>query len=542
MIDPFKTDLEQSRQLLWRFAVARAIIVCIVAFSCLALQVREQTGLDLNTVYLYVLFGVALVESVVVVILISAGYNPTIRFSFLLLCADLALISAIIVATGGSRSMFAFLYIAAILSSSLLLSFGWTLAIATICSVLFILVMTLEHDGYVTAASAFRWQGPIMEHGELWAFTGMKIFAFYLTAFLGGCLSQRVGLLQSFHQNILNSLSSGFISVNGDCIVTFLNPAGSSLLQRSFSDVVGKHVTSVFPVASGEPNPLQQSITQGHEWHGREVAVVRGDDKVIPVGITISPLRNGANGLMGAVASFIDLTELKRMEEKLRRADRLAAIGETSTILAHEIRNPLASIRGALHELVDDLRLQDANGQLMGIAIKECDKLSKVVSDFLRFVGTHSGERERFDLAQFLEEVVQTAERSFFNGDGCILRDYPHDLGCVMGDRSKIKEAVLNVIQNGRESMPKGGTLRVGAQTEEDPSGHVSIVVEDQGNGIPPELTEKVFEPFYTTKPGGSGLGMAIAHKIIDSHGGSIDVASVLGKGTKVSIRLPRQG
>ncbi len=540
MIDPFKTDVEQGRQLLRRFAVARAIIVFIVALSCVALQRKQHTIIDLNTAYLYALLAVALIVSVVVIIITSAGHNPTIRFSFFLLCADLVLISAIVVVTGGSRSIFAFLYVAAILSSSLFLSFSLTVVIATVCSALFLFVMSLEHNGYVLAAAAFRWQEPIAAHGELWAFSGMKIFAFYLTAFLGGYLSQRVGLLQSFHENILNSLSSGFISVNHDGIVTFLNPAGSSLLQRASSDAIGKHVTTVFPVAAGQHNPLEQSITGAQEWQGREVSVIRGDDKLIPVGITISPIRNGASKLVGAVASFIDLTELKLMEEKLRRADRLATIGETSTILAHEIRNPLASIRGALHELVDNLRPQGINGQLMTIAIRECDRLSTIVSEFLKFVGAYPRTKEQFDIVQLLEEVVQTAERSFSNGDGSIHKEYANDLGYITGDRSKLKEAVLNVLQSGKDAMRAGGKLRISARAEESASGNVSIVVEDEAAGVPPEM-DTIFDPFSSTKPGVAGMGMAIAHRIVDSHGGSIDVQSDLGKGTRVSITLPRQ-
>jgi two-component system sensor histidine kinase PilS (NtrC family) len=541
MIDPFKTDLEQGRLVLKRFALARAMIVSLVALLCLALHLRSGAESDQYTYYLFAIFAIALIESLIVMVILAAGYNPSIRFSFFLLCADLILISAIVVVTGGSKSVFAFLYIAAILSAAIVLSFNWSILVATICSALFLLIMLLELSGYVVPASAFRWTEPPMVSGDLWAYTGMKIFAFYLTAFLAGCLSRRVGLLESFQQNILNSFSSGFMSVNRDCIVTFLNPAGSNLLRRPWSEAAGKHVSSVFPVADGQPNPLEESIAEQKEYQNREIAVSRGDDESIPVGITVSPIRNGAKKLMGAVASFIDLTELKRMEERLRRSDRLAAVGEMSAVLAHEIRNPVASIRGAVQELAENLRLDGTNGQLIRIATRECDQLNRIVSDFLEFVGTGPRAKEQCDVRRILDEVGQLAERCFCNGDISILKQYPDGLGCVTGDCNQIREALLNIVQNGIEAMPAGGTLRIRAGSDDSPPGYASILVEDDGCGLAPEEVERIFDPFYTTKPRGVGLGMAIAHRIVTSHGGSIDVDSAKGKGTTVTIVLPRQ-
>lgn len=542
MIDPFKSDLEQGTLILKRFALARAVIVLIVAASCITLHVRANAEMDRNTAYLYSIFLVALIESLMVVFLVAAGYKPTIRFSSLLLCADLVFISAIIVLTGGSKSVFAFLYIAAILSTSILLSFNWSVLIATVCSALFVLIMVLEQNGLVMPASAFRWQGPPMLSGDVVAYTSMKVFGFYLTAFLAGYLSHRLGLLQSLQQNILNSFSSGFISINLDHGVTFLNVSAATLLGHRRSELIGKPVSSVFAVADGETNPLDESGPEHKECQSKEVTLVRSDGKRIPIGITVSHLRDHGKKLMGAVASFTDLTELKRMEERLRRADRLAAIGEMSTSLAHEIRNPVASIRGAVQELSEHLMLDGTDSQLMRIAMRESDQLSRIISCFLEFVDTGPREDQQFDVNELMEEITRIAQQHLArHSDIRIREEFPKGLGHVVGDRARIKEAMLNVIQNAVDAMSDGGDLHICACRNGNPSGNVTIRIKDEGKGLSLEGVQKIFDPFYTTKPQGIGLGMAIAHKIIDSHRGSIDVESTEGKGTTVTIGLPRE-
>jgi signal transduction histidine kinase len=243
------------------------------------------------------------------------------------------------------------------------------------------------------------------------------------------------------------------------------------------------------------------------------------------------------------VASFVDLTEMKRMEEELRHADRLAAIGEMSAQLAHEIRNPVAAIRGSVQEMSENLDLTGTNEKLMDIVIKESDQLSRIISSFLRFVNTNTMEKAPFEVSEVLEDAVRTVqEQSVRNGDVNFENECPDSAGLILGERLRLKEVLINMIQNGVEAMPDGGLLRVWVDANEDAKEHVSIHIRDTGVGIPEGEVNKVFDPFYTTKPQGIGLGMAIAHKVIAGHGGSIDLESVEGDGTMVTIELPRGG
>lgn len=537
----FEENMDQRRLILRRFAVIRAALVSIVGLLCVILHARGDVALDLSTTYLYAIFFVALVESLIVVAILNTAFKPTMRFSFVLLTADLVLISAIVVLSGGSRSALAFLYIAAILSANIMLSFRWSILIATISSALFMLIAIMEHTGLVSPASAFKGMDPPMTPDEMWAYSGMKVLAFYLTAFLSGYLSHRIGVLQSIQHNILNSFSSGFISVDRDYRVTFFNAAAAKLLHRSRSQCVGKDVSDVFAAAQDRPNPLKDAVADAKECQGKEVVVNRGDGKQIPVGITVSSLKDNSGKPVGAVASFVDMTDMKRMEEKLRRADRLAAIGEMSASLAHEIRNPVASIRGAVQELAENLALGGTNEKLMKITIKESDQLSRIISSFLEFVDTTASEKESFEVGEVIEEAVRGVEKQgVCNGAIRIQKECSDSVGCVVGERDRIVNALINLIQNGVEAMPEGGVVRVRIDERKDPADEVCISIHDSGVGIPAGEIEKVFDPFYTSKPQGIGLGMAIAHKVIAGHGGSIDLESVEGAGTTVTVGLPR--
>lgn len=541
-MDLFETDPKRRELILKLFIAARATIVSIVALSCTIAHVKNRAVFDLGTAYLTAVFAVALAESLIVAIVLKSGYEPTTRFLSIFLTADLALISAVVVLTGGGRSVFAFLYIATILSASILLSFNWSISFATLCSGLFLLVTLLEHNGLVTPASAFRLMDPPMKVWEIWAYSGTKVLAFYLAAFLSGHLSRRIGVLRSFQHNLLNSFSSGFICADRDLRVTFFNAAAEGLLQRSRSECIGKDISLVFPMAGEGANPVEEAVAQEKECHGKEVDVIRGDGKHIPVGVTTSIIKDRTGKPSGALASFVDLTELKRMEDKLRRADRLAAVGEMSASLAHEIRNPVASIRGAVQELSENLALNGTEAQLMKIAIRESDQLSKIISSFLAFVDTSPLGKESFDLGRMLEEAVQAAQmRVDRNGAVEVVLECPDSLRNMTGDRRRMKEALVDIIQNAIEAMEQGGALRICVGQCDGAAGGFSICITDEGVGIPADEVDRVFDPFYTTKPRGIGLGMAIAHNIVTSHGGTIDIESVEGEGTTITVALPRE-
>ncbi|HYS43755.1 MAG TPA: ATP-binding protein [Geobacteraceae bacterium] len=229
------------------------------------------------------------------------------------------------------------------------------------------------------------------------------------------------------------------------------------------------------------------------------------------------------------------------IEEQLRRAERLSALGELSAVLAHEIRNPLGSIRGTAEILKDDFRPGDRKYEFLEILVKETDRLNRVVEDFLHLARPVQVERETCDLVAELTEVV-----TLLAGDaasrGVRLHFAPVELPPVRGDREKLRQVFLNLILNGVQATARGGSLTVAARAIPAGDGTppcVEISFADTGEGMESSVLARVFEPFYTTKEGGTGLGLAIAQKIVESHGGTIGVESALGRGTTFKVRLP---
>jgi signal transduction histidine kinase len=229
------------------------------------------------------------------------------------------------------------------------------------------------------------------------------------------------------------------------------------------------------------------------------------------------------------------------IEEQLRRAERLSALGELSAVLAHEIRNPLGSIRGTAEILRDDFSVNDRKYEFLEILIKETDRLNRVVEDFLGLARPLQVERETCDLVAELQDIVSLVSGEADNR-GVRLEFTAEALPPVRGDREKLRQVFLNLILNGVQATGRGGRVTITASQrssgEEAPAG-VELIFADSGEGIDPALLSRIFEPFFTTKSGGTGLGLAITHKIIESHGGSIEVESAPGKGTRFRVRLP---
>jgi signal transduction histidine kinase len=230
-----------------------------------------------------------------------------------------------------------------------------------------------------------------------------------------------------------------------------------------------------------------------------------------------------------------------RIEEQLRRAERLSALGEFSAVLAHEIRNPLGSIRGTAEILKDDFQPGDRKYEFLEILLKETDRLNRVVEDFLGLARPAEVEREQCNIVAELSEVISLSTREA-ESRGVKLSLAPSALPTVHGDREKLRQVFLNLILNGIQATGRGGSLTITPNTlpsEDTSPARVEVSFADTGEGIEPDLLRRIFEPFVTTKPGGTGLGLAITQKIVESHGGTIEVESIPGKGTTFRVRLP---
>jgi two-component system, NtrC family, sensor histidine kinase HydH len=225
------------------------------------------------------------------------------------------------------------------------------------------------------------------------------------------------------------------------------------------------------------------------------------------------------------------------IEEQLRRADRLSALGELSAGMAHEIRNPLGSIRGTAEILQDGIDPSDRRYEFTRILIKEVDRLNRVVQDFLKFARPAAVRRESFDVLSVLKDVLKLTRPQLAQAG--VQTRLEGGAPALAGDREQLKQAFLNLVLNAQQAMPDGGTLSIEVAAE---NGAVRIVFADTGVGIDPQDVEKIFNPFFTTRREGTGLGLAITHRIIQNHGGRIEVSSTRGEGTRFTLVLPGIG
>ena len=226
------------------------------------------------------------------------------------------------------------------------------------------------------------------------------------------------------------------------------------------------------------------------------------------------------------------------IEEQLRRSEKLSTLGEMAAVLAHEIRNPLGSIRGTAEILRDDYRPGDPKHEFIEIQIKETERLNHVVEDFLRMARQQPLELRDCSITEELETIVTLVAKDAHDRGISLLLEPFADQAIIRGDGEKLRQAFLNIVINALQATPAGGNVSIVITVAES---EIEVSFRDSGDGIAPENLQRVFEPFFTTKPDGTGLGLAVTRKIIEGHGGSLHLESEAGRGTKVSVRLPVQ-
>ncbi len=337
------------------------------------------------------------------------------------------------------------------------------------------------------------------------------------------------------HHNILDSLSDAVITVDASNTVTYINPAGCELFQCQTGEVVGKPYPTLFRADVNFSSPIVDTLQSGREYHGVEV------DYPLPfhtprVLASTSLLYDGRGKQLGVVAIIRDISATYALQKQVVRADRLAAIGEMAASIAHELRTPLTSIRGFVQYLQGSTDPQEWK-EYGDIIIREVDGLNRIVSELLDLVRTQPLHITPTEINRLAEETLLLARDSESNRRITYLLDLADGLPRVELDRGQIKQVLLNILVNAIQSISGSGEIRIA--TAERSGGGVRLTVSDSGCGIPAEVRERIFDPFFSTKPSGTGLGMAIARRIIDSHHGTIEIESIEGQGSSITLSLP---
>ena len=506
-----------------RSIAVRALAAVIVAILCLDMALRpEVAGTGIHAI-LYGVLALSGLAGILMLIRLRQDFEVSRRPVQMQVLLDLAMVSTLVYFTGGASSLLALVYIIVVLEAGILLSRFDGLMVATISSLVMLVMHLIGNFGISLPG--------------LWLDLVVYVFAFYLTAFISGYWSFKFRRMLDFQRSLLNYLSSGFLIVDKDGLIRTFNDAAQAMLGYSLPAAMNRPVSEVMRTAHGADNPVEETLRTGRELTSHEFTGCRHDGSLLPLGITTSVIRDRLGRTEGVIASFADMTDLDRVRRELRRRDRLAAIGRLAAGLAHEIRNPVASIRGAIEELKNGMDDPVTMRTLADIAIRESDQLNAIVTGFLDYARGAPRDIGPLDLRDALEEVIVLLRR---DGDGkhnIELTIAPEDDLVVEGDHAQLKQAFMNIGKNAMEAMLDGGTLSVVAENSADRM--VTVTFSDTGEGMSDEDLSTVFEPFFTTKPHGVGMGLAVVHRIVTSHCGTVLIDSTPGKGTSVRVTFP---
>jgi two-component system sensor histidine kinase PilS (NtrC family) len=528
----------------------RVVVVTTLLLASLIIQYTVGEVLPLD--YLYVTAGITYALTL---LYIALGFAITSRSVIVMIqiAGDLLVETLLVYFTGGLDSPFSFLYLVSIITASMLLYRRGGLLAASGAVILYGALVDLLYYGIVPMPEQSLFLPMAWTSSRLYFNMAANFSGFYATALLTSYLSeqlQRTSLeldanrqnlaeLRALNQNVVESIPSGLITLSSYGTASFVNPAGSQILQLEPGEILGRHVTELgfFTVESW--NGAREELAAGRVVREEiENITIAGAPRNI--GFAVSPLSTLDGVAAGYTLIFQDLTEMKKLEAELRLKDRMAAVGELSAGIAHEIRNPLAAIAGSVQVLKSSKSLTPQEQRLMSIVLKESERLNKSISDFLRFVRPQEKRAAAFDVAASLAETLDLLQNSpELHRRHEIHREIDPPSFQLVGDADQIRQVFWNLARNAVQAMPQGGMLTVRTAIE-DSAYH--IIFSDNGRGMSQADLTRLFQPFRTNFPSGTGLGMAISYRIVQEHGGKIDVTSREGVGSSISVSLPLHG
>jgi two-component system sensor histidine kinase AtoS len=339
----------------------------------------------------------------------------------------------------------------------------------------------------------------------------------------------------------LESLSAGLLVCDREGAIAYANPAGASALGREVDGLVGRHLESAIGADAARALPLA-AVLAGEAQQGREGVWARADCTNLTVGFSMSPLREAGGKVGGAVILFREISEADRLRRNMSRAEALASVGILASGIAHQIRNPLAGIRSTVQGLQRKLAPAAREWDRLQRVLAEIDRINNLIKSLLDFARPKATALEIIEIDSLLDEVLGLIGPAMDRAGVTAERETDAPRVRLRADRRRLQEAFLNVLLNAVQAMPQGGTVRVRTCLEGDGGDGpltVAIQIGDTGPGVPPERAERIFQPFYTTRPDGTGLGLAVVRQIVEEHGGSVAVRSTPGEGATFIVRLP---
>src|SRR5262245_19401288 len=352
------------------------------------------------------------------------------------------------------------------------------------------------------------------------------------------------------YEAVLAGLPDAVIAVDAGLRVIFWNAAAEVLTARSTRRAQGRLVKELFAPNTSVISRLTETLATGESRSEADTLIETTEGRAVPVSLLTAPLFGRDGTVEGAVGVLRDLSRIRQLENEVRRGETLAAAGRMAVGVAHEIRNPLGAIRGAVQLLARELGAEPRLAEYTDVLVKEVDRVNRIIETLLDLGRPVQVHRVPLNLHQILERVVLLTEQAAGTAGVTVVRRYDPSLPPILGDEDRLLQVFHNLVRNALDAMKRGGRLTVATRVSLNPlygkmdlGGGQRTMVEaaltDEGGGIPAEARARIFDPFFTTKERGLGLGLAICHRILEEHRGAIHVESVEGRGTTVTCFLP---
>jgi two-component system sensor histidine kinase PilS (NtrC family) len=538
-------------KLLWLIG-GRAAVITLLLGSAILIQIRWPGALPIAPFFF--LIGLTYALTAIYTLLLKQTERHRWIVDVQLGC-DAVIAAAIVQLTGGVLSYFSSLCTLPIIAATTFESRWGGMLVGVLTSLLYVgLVLTQYYaPGVLPSATDHALLLPPLRIALLTV--GLNVFGFLAVASLSGFLaeglrradeklahaSNQIADLQAFSQHIIDSLTSGLATTDTEGRILTFNGAAEQITLVSAAEAVGKPAGDVLQLPPALVAPFGH-----HEEEPQlprvEFPFTREDATHIELGISTAPLVT-PRGMIGFLFTFQDVTQSRKLEREARIQQRLAAVGEMAAGIAHEIRNPLASMSGSIQILRQELPLTEEQSQLMDIVLRESDRLNDTIRSFLAYARPQRLGTTRVDVRQVITDTARLLQNNAELSDAHeIAVDVPAEEAWYDADENQIRQIVWNLATNGVRAMPDGGKLRLSValrETEPGKPGDLVIRVEDQGVGIAPDQLDGIFQPFRGAFARGTGLGLAIVHRIVSDYGGEVRVTSQRGVGTDVQVILP---
>jgi two-component system sensor histidine kinase PilS (NtrC family) len=543
-----------------RWLMLSRIALVTILFSFTAFIKLQKTDLfpEISLTPLYILFAVAYAVSMLYLCILKFRLieNPNINI-YIQSFSDVALVTGLVYATGGVTSVYSVLYPLVIIYAVLFLQKRGGLIIATFSSILYGLLIDLEyyriiHPIYTTTFYKY-------DLGSAYVFSqiAIHVLSFYIIVFLASfvvaqekkawiLLAEKetaFDQLDLLHRSIIESIDTGIMTINLRGMIKSFNRAAEEISGFSFAEVENRSIVELFSafkeieekITNNDDNKSYTRSRYNMEFEGK-------DHKKLTLGCSVSNLKDHRGKRIGDIVIFQDLTSIIKMEKSLEKSRRLAIIGEMAAGLAHEMRNPLASLGGSIQILKKDLSLNPVDERLMQIILRGKEQLDNIIKDFLLLARPAPGKKEAIVIKDIIEDVIESIKLVPDWSDNIEISLSLSDNIGILANRTELREIFWNLILNSIQAMNDGGALSIemkNISSSDAAAEHLEIKIHDTGSGIDEKNLEMIFEPFFTTKETGTGLGLAIVNRIVEGYGGTIRIENNGGAGTTCVVSFP---